>query len=455
MSVSEAASGARGIARGTLFGGIARASTGIVTLLLGALLARLLPADQLGLYFVFLQVVRLLGEVVAYGMSNGLIKVVAIAADQSDWLAVRRAASNGARLLCLAAAGAGFAYAAAWPFLNDGLFGGAIGPAQAGMIFAIAVLRAIEIVCSAFFRGLKRYLAGVLLLGFPREAALAAVLAVYWLARLQVSLDDILSTYLIVTLLIGSAVAIAMLRVLAGRQNGDGSAVDPAFTAFLVLCSPMMVHFVVSNFYRGFDIWVLGFFRPGSEVGIYGAAIRLTLVIVFELNIVNLVIPATVASLYDRGEIKRLEQLMRAAASAGLVIALPVSAVFLLYGGEVLQIVYGPGFEAGAFVLAAITLGQGFSAACGSPGLLLQLTGHQTLMTKITLASAAAVMVGCIVVAERFGPDGVALVMASGIVLQNTVMTVYARRRVGVWTLPSARPEGLWEVVQIIGRRLR
>ena len=435
--------------RGALFGAALRMGTGVCTILIGACLARILSVEALGLFFLFTRLVRLVGLMVAFGMPNGLQKVVGIAAGAGDWTAVRVALRHAGRLLVLATAAAAALYAVAWPFLAEHLFDDALAPVIALVIFAVVFLRAIERLGSAFFRAVRRYALGIFLLGFPREAGLAVIFGLTLLAGVHAGIDTVLLIYLGVAVAVSVATALLMWRFVSRRSGGDGASVDPSFKAFGALCLPMMVNQVMADLYTRFDIWVLGFFRPGSEVGVYGAVVSLTMLIMFTLNIITLLIPGVIASTHAKGEMEKLQRLMRAAATASLLMALPLSLVYLFLGGPVLAIAFGPAFAAGAPILAILTVGRTVSAACGSPGILLQMTGHHVLVTKITLTMAAITLTASVAVVGPYGPEGVAVVTAFSMIVRNIAMTAFARSRVGILTLPSLRPRDIRGLLRV------
>jgi O-antigen/teichoic acid export membrane protein len=242
-----------------------------------------------------------------------------------------------------------------------------------------------------------------------------------------------------VTVAVGALGFALVARFVSRHRGGDGSSVDRSFKAFASLCAPMGVNQVLADLYTRFDIWVIGFFLPASVVGVYGAVVTLTTVIMFTLNIITLLIPGVIASTYAKGEMRQLERLMRAAATASLLMALPIAIVFLLFGAPILRIAFGPAFETGASILAILTIGRTVSAASGSPGILLQMTGHHVLVTKITMIMVVLTLAASLAVVRPYGPEGVAVVTALSMIGRNLAMTVFARLRVGVLTLPSLR----------------
>ena len=439
--------------RGALFGALLRMGTGVSGILIGACLARILSVEALGLYFLFTRLVRLLDMMVAFGMPNGLQKVVGIAAGAADWVGMRVALRHAAGQYALAVLGAGTLYLLAWPLLADRLFEGAFGAAIGVAIFVVVLFSGAERLVSAFFRAVRQFVLGVFLLGFPREAGLVVLFGAMVLGGAHIGIEAVVLIYLAVTVAVCVMGLTLVARFVSRHHGGDGSTVDSSFKAFAVLCAPMGVNQVLSDLYTRFDIWVLGFFRPASEVGVYGAVVTLTTVIMFTLNIITLLIPGVVASTYAKGDMRQLERLMRGAATASLLMSLPITIVYLGFGAPILRIAFGPSFEQGATVLAILTVGRTVSAASGSPGILLQMTGHEMLVTKSTLVMAVLTVLASIAVVIPYGPVGVATVTAFSMIGRNLVMTVWARTRVGINTLPSLHPADIHSLLRFKASR--
>jgi O-antigen/teichoic acid export membrane protein len=70
------------------------------------------------------------------------------------------------------------------------------------------------------------------------------------------------------------------------------------------------------------------------------------------------------------------------------------------------------------------------------------MTGHQTVLMRITVVSGIISVGGSLLVVHRFGTLGVAAVVGATAVLQNLWMWLAARYYTGIWThatIPSRR----------------
>jgi len=423
--------------RGVAWSFAAQVGKGLSTVLGGMVLARLLTLEQLGLYFLFVQVVNALSIVNSFGMPSGLMKLGSIAASQEHWSIVRRLVGYTGLLFALSSVALGIAWLTVWPVLAERLFKNGLPLAIGALIFAVIMLRTAGDIGSAFFRAVGRIELGVMMLDFPREFALLASFAVSWVAFGQSDIVTVQMIYFGVVLAIATATVALVARFYASHSGSATQTDEVTFSAFSGLCFPMVMQGMSSVLLTASGIWVLGFSRPASEVGVYGAVARLTILVAFFLNVVNNVLPPLVAAAYKEGRKKDVEEMMRTAAGWCVLSALPIVFICLFFGKPVLRLTFGPAFEGGVLMLSILIIGQAVNAGVGSPGVLLKMTGFHTLLTNITMAIAVVNLLGNLMVVGRFGAEGIALVTALSVIGQNLTMLYFARRKVGIWTIPT------------------
>lgn len=433
---------------GAAWGGVALVGAGCGAILVGAVLARLVTVEEVGAYFLFAQLVRLGSLVHSFGLQRGLLKVVGIATDAGDAAERRRAAGLALGMLALTTLAASALATLAWPALDRATFQGLLGPGAAAIAVAAIALRSCEEVAAALLRGAGRLRAGVLLLGAPRELVLLALLALAWAAGLRPTLHHVVIAYALTSLGVVLLVAPMVAGTLRGaarppRVPAKVEAVEAPRRLTLgklaALCFPMMVFGAASQVYNSAALWALGLTGNLAAVAAYGAAARLVLVLGVLLKGINLVLPPSVAALYASGRHAELTALLRATATWSLLCSAAVLAVYGAFGAEILAMAYGPTYAASAGVLLVLAAGEAFNAACGSPGVLLQMSGHHGLMARLTVVTAALATAGCLAVVAAHGALGVAAVTAASLVAQNLATTFLAWRLTGLVTLPGFR----------------
>ena len=228
-----------------------------------------------------------------------------------------------------------------------------------------------------------------------------------------------LATVMLICIGSGSVSVVVSLWLLYGKVSSLGPSegaqdeVEPV-SAKEVLddAIPFLAIALTSFVLLSADIWILGFFD--EEVAEYGMASRLVTFVAMPLLIVNLVLPPTVAEMYARGQIGRLELTLRIFSTLAGFPSLLILIVFMLLGGPILGLVYGeqlfpPGSLAihqGAIVLVLLSAAKLTAVWSGSCGLVLQFTGHQTSMLRVSLLTKPLFFVIAILATQRYGPVG-------------------------------------------------
>jgi O-antigen/teichoic acid export membrane protein len=82
-------------------------------------------------------------------------------------------------------------------------------------------------------------------------------------------------------------------------------------------------------------------------------------------------------------------------------------------------------------ILSAAKLTAVWSGSCG---LVLQFTGYQSSMLRVSLLTSPLFFVVAILATQRYGSVGVACAAALTTVLQNVIMVLVAKRKTGMWT---------------------
>jgi O-antigen/teichoic acid export membrane protein len=155
------------------------------------------------------------------------------------------------------------------------------------------------------------------------------------------------------------------------------------------------------------------------------------------------VTPPLIAEMYAKGKKREMERTLRMVSTvAGLPAALALIG-FLLFGGQLLHVFYGPGYEAAAGVLAILSAGRLVAVWTGSAGVTLMMTGHQKSLMYITVFSGIASVTADLLLAPHYGKVGVAIGTASTQAMQNILQVLLAKRLVGVWTMAHLSPRPL------------
>jgi O-antigen/teichoic acid export membrane protein len=182
-------------------------------------------------------------------------------------------------------------------------------------------------------------------------------------------------------------------------------------------------------------VMIAGWLLTDAGLGLFKSAQQIGMLIAFVLVVINAIFPPRFAALYHQGKHSELNRLARQGALLGIIIAMPLLLICLIFPGWVLHW-FGEDFTQAAALLRVIALAQLVNVASGSVGFLLNMTGHEKLMRNIALICNALGLLGFWVLIPPFGPMGAALALAFVLVCQNLVALVFVWRILGIWTLP-------------------
>jgi O-antigen/teichoic acid export membrane protein len=424
--------------RGTAWTLVGRVSAIILGLLINAFLARLLTPREMGGYFAVFTLV-IVGSIVGrLGMDRASIRFVSPALATGQEGRARHAVRS---VFLVGAAGAvlvalvlvlGLGTWLAEDVLHSEVVSQVIPLAAAWLVFATLRYLLVET-----FRGFHRFdLATIfdsLLVDVLAVSVFGALLLVG--ARSDLSQVVILST-IFAALAAAIAAGLLIRRVRSLSRDGRVSRSE-----LLSMSWPVLIADVASYLLgTGVDLWILAAFVPLREVALYGAASRLMGFVVVPFRIIQGVTPPLIAELHAQGKRHELQEALQASAFVAATPAFVLLIAFTLFGGFVLDVVYGSFYAQAATILAILSAGRLFAVWAGSSGLTLMMTGHQRAMMYITVLSGLASVGGALLMAPRFGGTGVALTTVGGAVLQNTLQLLLARRLVGIWTQASLSP---------------
>lgn len=399
-------------------------------------LAKLLSVEALGAYLLFLAILRFASLFVKMGMENSLQKVLGIAAEKADWKIVRAYVRTTVVTLAFASMVITVVLYFFWDWITGPLLN---VPSLTGLFVLVLIavpLRAIEDLGSAFFRAVHEPRIGVFLESVPRQCLL--LLAFCWL-QLQlgkISFNTVILFYLGASILSVFLISLLIMGWLRHRSVTTSSyqITEVNTFEFWKLSFPMMIHGGAAILLSTSDIWILGIFTTTKEVAVYGAVVRSTIIIVFALNMVNRVIPPILAFLHENGDRDGLETLLRNAASWSVFIVVPLLVLFLFWGDLVLALVFGEQFRLGAFVLGVLAVAHSVNALSGSPGMLLQMTGHHYLLMRLTIFWAVFNIIADVIAVKFYAMDGVGVVTAISIIGLNLSMVYFAKSKLKVKT---------------------
>ncbi len=166
------------------------------------------------------------------------------------------------------------------------------------------------------------------------------------------------------------------------------------------------------------DKILIGFYLNAREVGIYSVAAALVIFVPIILQSVNQIFSPTIAALHSRGEHELLGRMFQTLTKWILGFTVPLAAVMAIFSRPLMSI-FGNDFAVGWAILMIGALGQLVNCGTGSVGFLLLMSGNQRRLIQIQ-AVMALVMVGMnLALIPHWGITGAAVAAAATNVLSN------------------------------------
>jgi len=398
-----------------------------------ALLARLLTPNEMGAYFLTLSLVSVAAVVAQLGLTQTLIKLVSESMAVEKLSRVRRSIVLALRMAAVSSlVVAVFFIFGGGAWIAENLFNLDVMLGVMGLISMWMAVLVYQGLISEVFRGFHDIRLATIFGGLVTSIISMVLFSSLWWLQGSSDYQQIVFLTLVAG---GTSTAISSFILLDKLKKLPLLSFEEINTQKIISISwPLWVTSLTLIVLLQADLWILGMFSTKDEVAIYGAVARLVVLITMPLLIINAVVPPLIAEMSALGKIKELERLLRSIATWASFPAIFVVCIFAFYGDDVLSILYGEFYQSGGVVLMILGGGQLINVWAGSCGQVLMLTGHQSSMMKITIASGFLTVTLAYFLVAKFGAVGVACSAAAGMVVQNIIMLIIVKKKIGLWT---------------------
>ncbi len=400
-------------------------------LVVNALLARLLQPEEYGAYFLTLSLVTTAAMFGQLGLNRAVVKFVAEALakgkpGQAKWVI------HKVLIICLCCALAvGLSiYAGLGNWLAESVFHSKPMAQVVWLISVWVVIFSMQGLFGEIFRGLHKITFATLFSGLCTGVFSAVAFTLLWLLNSEASFEEVI----IISMLSGLASLILANIFLHGDIGQHTSASNIDVAQVLKLAMPMFITGFSLFGVREMHMWVLGVFQPDSDVALYGACTRLMTLLTMPLLIVNAVLPATIVELNTQGKTKKLQEVLRNSATLATAPAVLGFIVVLLFGTEILELVFGSYYQQASHLLLLLAGIAVINVLVGSPGMLLMMTGHEKQVMWSALLAGLGGVFASVIMTNIYGLIGVGIGLGVGIVSHNIYIWYYARRKLSINT---------------------
>lgn len=179
------------------------------------------------------------------------------------------------------------------------------------------------------------------------------------------------------------------------------------------------------------DIIMLGLLSSETSVGVYAICVRLSEFVGFGLLSANSIIGPYISELYASGRLDRLKNLLKTQAFmvTGFTV---VAGAGLALAGPYLLMLFGVEFVSGYVPMLILIGGQIINALTGATGLILVMTGRQTILVWTLFASLIINIFLNLVLIPLYGPTGAAAASFASVAFWNGILFIYIIKKLGL-----------------------
>lgn len=394
-------------------------------------MARVLGAEDFGVYTYVIAVVTVLGIPAVMGLPNLVLREVAAYHANAHWSAMRGILKWANKWVLLISLGLMLAtMLVAWT-IREQLESGVL------LIFGLAVVvllpaNALSALRTAALRGLHHVVLGQLpeTIIRPSIFVVSLVVAYLWLGNTRIDSSFAMALHVmsaVVAFGIGTWLLLKYLPHPVRKVTPEyySKVWMKSASAFLLIGGLRVLN-------NQLAMLMLGPLEGAEAVAFYRVAARGAELVAFILTAVNMTLAPIISSLYASNQMERLQRIVTLSARLILVVSLPIAIFLILKGEWVLSTIFGTEFGAGATALIILSIGQLASAVMGPVAYLLNMTTHEKETAK-GVAFSAIMCVGLnVLLIPLWGLEGAAVATAVSLGVRNLLFVVWVRKKLNI-----------------------
>ncbi len=395
------------------------------------LLARMLNADGMGIYFLASTISIVAGTLATFGLDNTLLRFTATLVERGDWSALKGVYEKGTSIVLISAIlTMGVLYLLA-PWLTESVFSKPELLIPLRLMSLSIVPFAFSNIFAELLKGLRNIFAASVVQGVEIPALMLVGLSLL-IVKSKLNVDAAVIVYVLAT----AGTGITGYIVWKNSVPLIKSTVGKFETCAIFQSSLPLFWVTVSNLLLSWSAtFFLGVWATNADVGVYGVASRIAMRIAFIPVAVSSIAAPKFATAFSSGNMQELESLAKGASKIMMFFALPPLLVLLLFPGQIMGL-FGKDFANGGVVLFILAIGQSINVMAGLVKYLLMMSGYEKFLTiNYTIVLFLNLLLGAIII-PQFGMLGAAISTTSVIVISNIILSVGVRFYLGFWASP-------------------
>ena len=385
--------------------------------------ARTLPLEQVGLFFLSLTIITFLSAISSLGLNQSLLRFIGAAESDNNWeevnSAYRFAMQFGGIFSVICAvtlwlSADWIAFLLEKPGVASSLR--AIAPAIVGLTLFTLHAQALQ----ALHETLRSILILNIVTPFLASVLLLLIAKPYssWVASLYA-----LST------------SFTLIFALGLWWKHSWAAWPNSFTQTLWhSCLPLWIVIIVNQIHIWGGVLVAGFYVSASDIALLMVAQRISILVSFVLMVVNVVMAPRFAALWHQKQNEKLVQQSKHSTRLTIALTLPFVIIIFIFAKNIL-LVFGEEYNQAVILLRILITGQLVTALAGTVSNLLMMSGDEKSIRNITLISGVVGLLLSLTLVSKYGVLGAACSTAMVTAFQNIWVFLLVKRRLGFWNI--------------------
>lgn len=366
-------------------------------------LARLLQADQLGMYSLALSAANIAVAVAIMGLDAALVRYVAVLTARGDDEELWGALQIGIGVSVIASVVTGtILFALAYPAAEVLFHEPALAPLLQLVSVIVPMLTLSEALAGAI-RGFKRM----------DQAAVAQFVAqplVRLVLIVALAIGGFSASDAIITFGLADLAASFILIYFLNRRFSLRRPLRNArrhLRAIMAFSVPVWLSDMMVKFHSNFQTLILGSLNTFTGVGIFTVASQVTMISSQFSSSINVTAKPVIAELHESRDMAEMGHIYSTANKWGVMVQLPVFLLMVLFPVQILS-VFGHTYTDGATALIIMAFSTLILVGTGMGGIIIDMTGHTRLKLINSIIRLTVFIALDILLIPRWGVVGAA-----------------------------------------------
>lgn len=400
---------------------IGRIVSGGITIAYGILLARLLDVHSVGVVILGLTLIRIAEFLARFGLELGTIHFIAVANGEKNFTQFRAITRSASAIVLF-----GSTFVGAVVFMAAESLANVFNSPDLGKVIRLLAISlpftSLSAIILAALLGLKQITLNTL-----GEKIIAPGLNLIMCGSLLLLGLDLNGAAIAYALAAALTLPLAWLFLVWSTPDPQEASSLITKTALLRFSLPTLGIMMANQFLIWTDSLLLGWLSTPSNVGIYGTAMRTSLLAGVIAGSFSAILAPSISDLHNRGEYSQLGATYKTVGKWTFQATLPVVALAFILADDVMAL-YGPAFASGNQVFIILVLSQLFSASTGSVGLMLIMSGRQrTMLINVVVALCINIILNVLLI-PQYGMIGAAIAACIASLACNALALIEVQR---------------------------